>query len=488
MSPTATPSPRGPHGATGFFYPSGAATPARPATRATYGHSRNNSSTAYDFTTTAARPSPRYTSDGYYATANVSGSSRKPSSYQQSSPSPCPPPRPQTQQPSASSSSRRRSSFVFVRSSTPQAAAATESDEDEIIEVNGRTYILPADSRRRSGAATTTGSRPQRPVVVHDNTPLSSSSSPSAQYYEVAGDRGADYYVYKQGGLAYVDPRDAPAYDSTSGAASPNASAGGASPSGAAAAAASSSSSRPRDSAATPRPQGTRRTSASIPARSQTARPASAHGKKPSSASASAAAAAAAAASSSSAGSASAKVAKASEADAKKHHIPAGYSLKNWDPTESPILLLGSVFDANSLGKWIYDWTVYAQGPTHPISEIAGDLWLLLIQLAGKIRRAEDVIAKVRTSENKETIVEFLESGERLMDKLRKLLKTCEEPMLKSAKKNAQLGKNAGIEFVETLFGRDRVLDRTEKFMQGVRTFNLRFDANCDDIIKNPTM
>jgi hypothetical protein len=33
---------------------------------------------------------------------------------------------------------------------------------------------------------------------------------------------------------------------------------------------------------------------------------------------------------------------KASEADAKKYRIPAGYSLKNWDPTEEPILLLGT--------------------------------------------------------------------------------------------------------------------------------------------------
>src|SRR5690349_8878367 len=49
-------------------------------------------------------------------------------------------------------------------------------------------------------------------------------------------------------------------------------------------------------------------------------------------------------------------IAKATEADAIKHKIPAGYSLKNWDPAEEPIMLLGSVFDANSLGKWIYDW------------------------------------------------------------------------------------------------------------------------------------
>lgn len=49
---------------------------------------------------------------------------------------------------------------------------------------------------------------------------------------------------------------------------------------------------------------------------------------------------------------------KPSERDATRAGIPPGYSFKNWDPTEVPILLLGNVFGANSLGKWIYDWPV----------------------------------------------------------------------------------------------------------------------------------
>jgi hypothetical protein len=181
--------------------------------------------------------------------------------------------------------------------------------------------------------------------------------------------------------------------------------------------------------------------------------------------------------------------AKANEADARRHKIPPGYSLKNWDPTEEPILLLGSVFDANSLGKWIYDWTVYREGPSTPISDMAGELWLILIQLAGKIKRAEDVVGRVRSAENRETISDFIDAGERLTDKLRSLLKTCESPMLKAARKaKSGLGKNSGVEFVDTLFGRDRELARTEKFMQNVRLFNLRFDANCEDIVRDPTL
>ncbi|TGO43731.1 hypothetical protein BOTNAR_1338g00010 [Botryotinia narcissicola] len=182
---------------------------------------------------------------------------------------------------------------------------------------------------------------------------------------------------------------------------------------------------------------------------------------------------------------------KATEADARRHHIPAGYSLKNWDPTEEPIMLLGSVFDANSLGKWIYDWTVYHHGPATPLSDMAGELWLLLIQLAGKVKRAEECMPRIRQPDNREMVDDFIESGERLTDKLKKLLKACEAPMLKAGRSGTksattQLGKNAGTEFVDSIFGRDRQLEHTEKFMASVRLWNMRFDANCEEILRKP--
>lgn len=182
---------------------------------------------------------------------------------------------------------------------------------------------------------------------------------------------------------------------------------------------------------------------------------------------------------------------KATDEDARRHHIPAGYSLKNWDPTEEPIMLLGSVFDANSLGKWIYDWTVYHHGPATPLSDMAGELWLLLIQLAGKVKRAEECMSRIRQPDSREMVEDFIESGERLTDKLKKLLKACEAPMLKAGRSGtksatAQLGKNAGTEFVDSIFGRDRQLEHTEKFMASVRLWNMRFDANCEEILRKP--
>ncbi|KHO01601.1 uncharacterized protein MAM_00602 [Metarhizium album ARSEF 1941] len=308
---------------------------------------------------------------------------------------------------------RHRHSYTYVRASTPYG----ESDEDEIIEILGEgTYVLPGEPRAWSRRA---------PNL----------SKHHGGWYTNEGVRPQSSY--------HVDPAYARASPYTSPQPQP-------------------------PQARPPTSHGhSRRSSASVPQRSSTVRPAASgqRSKPPPS------------------------TPKATEADARRHRIPQGYSLKNWDPEEQPILLLGSVFDANSLGKWIYDWTVYHEGPDKPIADMAGDLWLLLIKLYGKIKRAEEIVGQVRSVESREILNDFIDAGERLTDKLRALLKACESPMLKAAKKKGSgLGKNSGVEFVVTLFGRDRELAKTEKLMQGIRLFNLRFDANCQDIIDTPTL
>ena len=181
----------------------------------------------------------------------------------------------------------------------------------------------------------------------------------------------------------------------------------------------------------------------------------------------------------------------ATAADAAEHHIPAGYSLKNWDPTEEPILLLGSVFDANSLGKWIYDWTVYHHKAGSPMTEVAGELWLLLIKFAGKMKRAEECLPRIRGRENRDMVRDFELSGDRIWRKMKEIIKSCEEFMWRAAKKEgvkgkAVMGEKSGIEFVKSIFGRERELERTEKLMTSIRLWNMRFDANCEDILRRP--
>ncbi|KXL45155.1 hypothetical protein M433DRAFT_80049, partial [Acidomyces richmondensis BFW] len=126
------------------------------------------------------------------------------------------------------------------------------------------------------------------------------------------------------------------------------------------------------------------------------------------------------------------------------------------------------------------------------MSEIAGELWLLLIQLAGKIKRAEDCMPRIRQAASRELVDDFLESGERLWQRFNKLLKICENYMWKAAKrehgnaKNVTMGRNSGCEFVDAMFGRDRELERTEKLMTGMRLWSMRFDANCEEILQHP--
>lgn len=184
---------------------------------------------------------------------------------------------------------------------------------------------------------------------------------------------------------------------------------------------------------------------------------------------------------------------QATEADAQKAGIPAGFNISNWDPTEEPLILLGSVFDANSVGRWIFDWTVFRYGAATAFSDMAGDLWVLLIGLSGRIKNADTLMHKIRRESDRTLVDGFLDGGERIWIRLKKLLRTCEDHMWASAKRNAgdgkpaKLGKDAAFVFVEGLFGRDWELDKTEKLMASIRVWIHRYDANCEAILADPS-
>lgn len=176
--------------------------------------------------------------------------------------------------------------------------------------------------------------------------------------------------------------------------------------------------------------------------------------------------------------------------------IPADYSLKNWDPNERPVILLGSVFDANSLGEWIFNWTKYHHGRSHDATKTAGGLWGLLIELSSKLKRARDFYHQIKTKENREILDDFTESGDRLWSKLKDLLKACEEYMWRGARgvasprpeegKTVQMGKKSGAEFVDAMFNGVKEWERTERLMRGMATWCQRFEVNCEDILRCP--
>ena len=88
-------------------------------------------------------------------------------------------------------------------------------------------------------------------------------------------------------------------------------------------------------------------------------------------------------------------------------------------------------------------------------------------------------------------IYDFIEGGQRLWKQFKQLLKDCEYYMMKAAKRQGSktlMGKNAGTEFVESIFGRDRYLETTERLMNKLRVWTMRFDVNCEDILRRPVV
>ena len=173
-----------------------------------------------------------------------------------------------------------------------------------------------------------------------------------------------------------------------------------------------------------------------------------------------------------------------------KPAIPPGFSTRHWDPNEEPIVLLGSVFDANSLGKWIYDWTASMYGGSCPMLDLVGDLWLLLIHLAAKFKRANAFMDRVADPDDREMIDDFLISFERLWLKLKGILNRCEESMMMTEMYRSggvipkKMSIGSGYVFVYTLLSRDHELDAIEKLMSGIRLWIARFATNCEEIIE----
>lgn len=125
---------------------------------------------------------------------------------------------------------------------------------------------------------------------------------------------------------------------------------------------------------------------------------------------------------------------------------------------------------------------------------MAGDLWLLFIQLAGKMKRADEVLEKITLEENQDLVEDFLESGERLWVRVKKLLRLCEKHMFDAdvkangGKGRKSMSKDSGKYFVDAIFGRGEELEKTERIMGAMRLWSLRVDVNCDEILQNPTI
>ena len=110
--------------------------------------------------------------------------------------------------------------------------------------------------------------------------------------------------------------------------------------------------------------------------------------------------------------------------------------------------------------------------------DMAGDLWILLVNFAVKLQRARDKAGRTG-------LVVTADDGECLWRRLEEVVAGCERPMLKAARKESggglSMGVDAGREFVDTMFGRERKLSKTEKLVSGMRLWVAEFDAERED-------
>lgn len=99
---------------------------------------------------------------------------------------------------------------------------------------------------------------------------------------------------------------------------------------------------------------------------------------------------------------------------------------------------------------------------------------------------------RIRLEKSRELVEDFLDSGERLWVRFKNLRKRCGDYMWEAAKKAngdkepMSMGKDSSCHFVEFTFGREHELDKTEKLKAAIHLRSMRFDANCDSILRNP--
>ena len=151
-----------------------------------------------------------------------------------------------------------------------------------------------------------------------------------------------------------------------------------------------------------------------------------------------------------------------------------------------PILLLGSAFDAFTLGKWIFDWTVSQYSADSPMAKIAGDVWTSFIQLACKMDRADKCRPLVRRESDRDTLCTVIKNGRSIWRRFENLLKRCERAMLETAKESGgklRLDADAGRAFVENMFGIRHDLDETEAVRSNLHRWVMGFDELCGPLV-----
>lgn len=172
--------------------------------------------------------------------------------------------------------------------------------------------------------------------------------------------------------------------------------------------------------------------------------------------------------------------------DAKEHNIAPGRCLKHWDPDEEPILLLTSVFDANSLGKWVLKQTTRIYGEHDEMTDLAAEFWFEHIKLGGKIKHAKGCLPQIADPSVRKWVKEFITFGDKLVNELGEILKKCEQRLLEVTGTNEipKLGHKSVVVFVDTFIGRNPAQrDAFYDLTRSIKEWNTWFDTDCAKLL-----
>lgn len=153
------------------------------------------------------------------------------------------------------------------------------------------------------------------------------------------------------------------------------------------------------------------------------------------------------------------------------YRVPRGYSVRHWDSSEKPIVVGATVFDSNSFGKWIFDWSVFSFGSASRAADVAGELWLGLIRLSAKLSALE----AFQSGSKAERVVKG--DGIALWDCMQSLVRSCQSGTERCIRKDRCFVNSEAVasQFVRNFFRPRGRMDAVERFVRSLRRWEAQF-------------
>lgn len=163
-----------------------------------------------------------------------------------------------------------------------------------------------------------------------------------------------------------------------------------------------------------------------------------------------------------------------------RYRVPKGYSVRHWDSSEKPIVVGATVFDSNSFGKWMFDWSVRLFGSASRAADVAGELWLGLIRLSGKLFALE----AVRSCGRDESRVRG--DGVALWDYIVSLIGSCQDATDRCIRRDKRFWDSEAVasHFVRQFFRVRGRMDAVVQFLRMLERWEMRFVDVCGSYIR----